>query len=158
MNTWDHRRSFQCAGFVEGPCFLKFEASCIWTQTVSVPFTWFVVAVNRRCRRLRFSHFIRSLESHRNAHHFTWWDLWIIIKKIVTLVPSIQVKDKPKMKAMRQNKLPHRSRKVLCDLETPHASTLGTSPTWALNKRGNGNKPDRINLSRLKNGISIIFL
>ena len=62
------------------------------------------------------------------------------------------------MKAMRQNKLPHRSRKVLCDLETPHASTLGTSPTRALNKRGNGNKPDRINLSRLKNGISIIFL
>ena len=62
------------------------------------------------------------------------------------------------MKAMRKNKLPHRSRKVLCDLETPHASTLGTSPTWALNKRGNENKPNRTNLSRLKNGISIIFL
>lgn len=86
----------QCAGFVEGPCFLKFEASCIWTQTVSVPFTWFVVAVNRRCRRLRFSHFIRSLESHRNAHHFTRWDLWMIIKRSLLSCHQFKYKTNPR--------------------------------------------------------------
>ena len=38
---------------------------------MSAYFTWFVVTVYGCCGRLRFSNFICTLESHRNAYHVT---------------------------------------------------------------------------------------